>query len=449
MTNTIIKTPNAQAHEPYLLGSMIKHPDIVPAVTAAIKPEYLYNALGRKAFSLITHHAADFLASDESEFEIYLLPFIETRDHVLLEFVTSIRQHAPSPSSWPRHAEKIRSAYLRRQLAEAGDEARDHGDPRELISALVETEKQITEADADTLMSSPDVIKAAMVAVEKAFENKGPIGLSTGFASIDEEIGALESDCLYILAGRPSMGKSALALNMLLHIASRGGAPPLYCSLEMSSTDLGLRALSSMASVPIRLLKNGRLRDQDIAKLTRAAGDLATFPWLVEDVSTLAVSDVRSAYQRAATKAGVPPSVIFVDHLHLMEADDATAEDTKALGQISKDLRQLSREIHVPIVLLAQLNRGLEKRSDRRPIMSDIRGSGEIEENAVTILALYRDSVYNEDSNPSDAELLILKNRNGSLGNIPLRWDGPITTFFSQQNNNRANPGEAMGIKEQ
>ena len=426
---TKTKTPHAQHSEPYLLGSMIAHPHIIPEVIGIIKPEYLHNDLGRKSFELICKHAADFLASEDSEFEIYLLPFVASNDWVLLEFLTSIRQSAPSPSSWSRHATLIRHAYLRRQLAEAGDEARENGDPRALISELVETEKSLS-GDDSSLHDSKSVLSSAMEEIKKAFENKGPIGVSTGFGTIDDEIGALEPDCLYVLAGRPSMGKSALALNMLLHIASKKQAPPLYISLEMSGSDLGMRALASESGVSIRTMKNGQLTERDIDRLTKATGVLASFPWLVEDVARLTVSEVKGAYHRAAQRAGDAPSVLFVDHLHLMDAADEKAEDIKALGQITRDLKKLTRELHIPIVLLCQLNRGLEKRSDRRPIASDLRGSGEIEENAVTILALYRDAVYNDDADPRDAELLILKNRNGALGSIPLRWEGPITTFF-------------------
>jgi replicative DNA helicase len=255
-------------------------------------------------------------------------------------------------------------------------------------------------------------------------------GIASGFTDLDRDTSGLQPGDLVIVAGRPSMGKTALALNMAEHVALVERMPVVVFSMEMSGAQLVLRMLGSTGRIDQQRLRTGRLEDTDWPRLTSAISSLTQAQLLIDETPALNALELRSRARRAARSFGGRLGLIVIDYLQLMSASSTGENRATEISEISRSLKALAKELQVPVVALSQLNRSLEQRPNKRPVMSDLRESGAIEQDADVILFIYRDEVYNPESpDKGVAELIIGKQRNGPIGTVRLTFLGRHTKF--------------------
>ena len=279
-------------------------------------------------------------------------------------------------------------------------------------------------------ISIQDLLAKAVDRIDLLFKTKNAItGISTGYTDLDRKTSGLQASDLVIIAGRPSMGKTALAMNMVEHAALKSGLPVLVFSMEMPGEALAMRMIASLSRINQQSLRTGQLNDDDWARIPSSVAMLSEAKLFIDDTPALSPSEVRARARRVAREHG-QLGLIVVDYLQLMQVPGHTENRVNEVSQISRSLKALAKELNVPVVALSQLSRSLEQRSDRRPIMSDLRESGAIEQDADLIMFIYRDEVYHPDSaEKGTAEIIIGKQRNGPIGMVRLTFLGEYTKF--------------------
>ena len=263
-------------------------------------------------------------------------------------------------------------------------------------------------------------------------QNKGVIGgLKTGFRDLDTITNGLQAGELLIIAARPSMGKTAFTLNIAAHVAIREKAPVGFFSLEMGAEQLVQRLIGSEAGIDLSKLRKGLMADKEMGNIAQVCGLISGSPLFIDETASLTVAEMRNKCRRMAHQHGV--KLIMVDYLQLMNGPEGYDNKAAEVAEISKGLKSIARELKVPVIALSQLNRGVESRTDKRPMMSDLRESGAIEQDADVIAFLYREEYYMRDKTPSDqvgtAEVIIAKNRNGPTGVFHLKFFSNQTRF--------------------
>ena len=262
-------------------------------------------------------------------------------------------------------------------------------------------------------------------------------GVPTGFVDLDRMTSGFQAGDLVIVAGRPSMGKTALALNIAQHVTLDAGLPIGIFSMEMGAGQLAMRLLSSLGKINAHDLRTGQLAEDDWRKLTNAVGRLSEAPIHIDETPGLNSLELRARARRLHRQYG-QLGLIVIDYLQLMSSSRQGENRATEISEISRSLKGLAKELNVPVMALSQLNRSLEQRPNKRPVMSDLRESGAIEQDADTILFIYRDEVYNPDTlDKNKAEIIIGKQRNGPTGTVMLTWNGKHTKFsnFANPNN--------------
>ncbi len=275
------------------------------------------------------------------------------------------------------------------------------------------------------------LLSRTVARVEELFTSGNRItGVATGFEQLDKKTAGLQSSDLVIVAARPSMGKTAFAMNLVEHaLMGEAPRPVLVFSMEMPAEQLVMRMLSSLGRIDQTRLRTGELQDEDWNRFTAAVSQLKDRPLFIDDTPALSPTDVRTRARRVAREAG-DLSMIVVDYLQLMRGSERSENRTNEISEISRSLKAIAKEMRCPVVALSQLNRGLESRTDKRPVMADIRESGAIEQDADVILFIYRDEVYNPESQDQGvAEIIIGKQRNGPIGKVRLTFIGNLTKF--------------------
>ena len=273
------------------------------------------------------------------------------------------------------------------------------------------------------------LLEEAVKKVDFLHSNKGAItGVATGFSDLDDKTAGLQRSDLVIVAARPSMGKTAFAVNMVEH-AVMSGSKVLVFSMEMPSEQIVMRMLSSLGRIDQTRLRSGELQDDDWNRFTGAVSQLRDKQLFIDDTPALTPGDVRSRARRVSRELG-GLDMIVVDYLQLMRTAEKSESRTNEISEISRSLKALAKEMRCPVVALSQLNRALESRPDKRPMNSDLRESGAIEQDADVILFIYRDEVYNEETEDKGiAEIIIGKQRNGPIGKVRLSFIGNLTKF--------------------
>ena len=377
-----------------------------------------------------------------------------------------------SPLLAKEYATAIRDSWVRRELIEAGADVVDAGfdqgsSPEEAVaSAIAQLDRVLQPNNATRLKSLDSAMDDAIAAADAAAKRNGPAGVSTGFPSIDAALGGLEPSTLIVLAGRPGMGKSALGWQVAINVA-RTGIGVLVISLEMSATELGRRALSSLSGVSIGTMKHGIMNLDQSSAVVRARQEMHGLPMTIEDGGGLNSSMINIKARNARRRHGL--GMIVVDHLHIImpDAADARQGPTHAIGQISASMKRLAKEMECPVLLLAQLNRAVESRDDKRPGLGDLRQSGGIEQDADAVMFIYRPEYYlkteperrdgetaekfrarvrdfhdNVGKQAGRAELILAKVRDGETGIIHLNFHGPTTSFQDAH----TVPDQPMGV---
>ena len=354
-------------------------------------------------------------------------------------YLFELANNTPSVANVSAYADIVREKSVQRQLiavaSEIADSAYNPGS-REVSELLDFAETKVFAiAEQTGGDGGPENIKSILVrAVEKIdtlYHNGDSItGLATGLTDLDEMTSGLQPSDLVIVAGRPSMGKTTLVMNMAEHAAIKAGKPVLVFSMEMPSDSLAMRMMSSLGRIDQHRIRTGKLNDDDWPRVTSAVHMLSEAPLYIDDAPALSPSEVRARARRLAKEHG-QLGLIVIDYLQLMKVPGFKAENrTAEISEISRSLKSLAKELEVPVIALSQLNRSLEQRQDKRPVMSDLRESGAIEQDADLICFIYRDEVYNEDSPEKGvAEIIIAKQRNGPIGKVRVAFLGKYTRF--------------------
>jgi len=358
-----------------------------------------------------------------------------------LVYLNALAQNTPSAANIRRYAEIVRDRSVLRRLVTAGDEiatAALSPQGRETRVILDDAEArifQIAEEGArgrQGFLEMDPLLTRVVERIQELFERPSGsdvTGVPTGFKDLDDRTAGLQPGDLVVVAGRPSMGKTALALNFGEHVAIEMGMPVAVFSMEMGASQLVLRLLSSVGKIEQQRLRTGRLLDGDWPKLTVAMTKIQKAQMFIDETPALTAIDLRARARRLARTCG-KLGLIIVDYLQLMSASSMGENRATEISEISRSLKALAKELQVPVVALSQLNRTVEQRTDKRPVMSDLRESGAIEQDADLILFIYRDEVYNPDTNEKGiAEIIIGKQRNGPIGRVNLRFGGEFTRF--------------------
>ena len=358
-------------------------------------------------------------------------------------YVGSLALNTPSAANIRRYAEIVRERSVMRQLAAIGTEIADSAysplgkDASLLIDEAEAKIFQIAEARTKARQGFVKIDPLLTETVERidllySRENKNDvIGVSTGFVDIDRMTSGLQPGELIIIAGRPSMGKTTLVMNMAEHVALQEKKAVAVFSMEMSGPQLAMRMIGSVGRVDQHELRTGTFKEDDWPRLVDAVGKLNEAEIYIDDTAGLNVLEVRSRARRLHRQCG-GLTLIIVDYLQLMSGTRGGREENRAteIAEISRSLKSLAKELKVPVVALSQLNRSVDSRQDKRPMMSDLRESGAIEQDADLILFIYRDEVYNPDSpHKGMAEIIIAKQRNGPVGKKDLTFLGRFTRF--------------------
>jgi replicative DNA helicase len=360
-----------------------------------------------------------------------------------LGYLNSLAQYVPSASNIRRYAEIVRERSILRKLVTASDEIATNafspqGRPVERI--LDEAEQKIFNIGEEGsrmkqgFQSMDTLVVDLMDRVQEMADNPNDItGVPTGFYDLDRMTSGLQAGDLIVLAARPSMGKTAFAINIAEHVALNEGLPVAVFSMEMGAAQLAVRVVGSIGRIDQGHLRTGKLTDEEWPRLTDAIERLRTVSLHIDETAGLTSSELRANARRLARKCG-KLGLIVVDYLQLMTGSSGGDGENRAteLGEISRGLKMLAKELQCPVIALSQLNRGVEQRTDKRPMMSDLRESGAIEQDADIIMFIYRDDYYHKDSkDPGVAEIIIGKQRNGPTGAVRLTFLKPLTRFES------------------
>ncbi|MDR2196124.1 MAG: replicative DNA helicase [Gallionellaceae bacterium] len=363
-----------------------------------------------------------------------------------LAYIGLLAETIPTAANIRRYAEIVRERSVLRKLAEVGGEiasraynpsGRDASQLLDEAESLVLGIAEAGERGKQGFTPIPDLLEQVLGRIETLYireDHSDVTGVATGFADLDRMTSGLQPGDLIIVAGRPSMGKTAFSINIAEHVALEGNKPVAIFSMEMSGTQLAMRMIGSVGRVNQHTLRTGRLEDDDWPRLTHAMGRLNDASIFIDETAALSAMEIR-ARARRLHRQNDGLGLIVVDYLQLMSANSGKASENRAteISEISRSLKALAKELNVPVIALSQLNRSLEQRTGKmgkRPIMSDLRESGAIEQDADLILFIYRDEVYDPDSaDKGKAEIIIGKQRNGPIGTVVLTFRGEYTRF--------------------
>ena len=359
-----------------------------------------------------------------------------------LAYLNALAQSVPSAANMRRYAEIVRERAVLRKLIGASDEiatAAFNREGRNVSQILDEAESKILKIgeEGSRQQQGPQSMDRLVVALldrvnELAETDAGDVtGVRTGYFEMDSMTAGLQKGDLIVLAARPSMGKTAFALNIAEHVSVKEELPVLVFSMEMGASQLALRLVGSLGRINQQNLRTGRLADDEWGRLAEAVDKLGKVQMFIDETAALTVAELRARARRMARQFGGTLGLIVVDYLQLMSGSGGSDENRATeLGEISRGLKALAKELQCPVIALSQLNRSVESRTDKRPMMSDLRESGAIEQDADIILFIYRDDYYNKESKePGVAEILIAKQRNGPVGTVRLAFLKPLTKF--------------------
>lgn len=434
--------PNSVEAEQGMLGSMIISPrDAIPEVVAHLTVEYLYYPAHQTIFNVLVDEWDKGQAIDLIVFTQRLRDLGQLETVGGPSFITSLFTMVPTAANLEYYMEIVRDKYLLRQMIAAGTETvRRAFDEQQDVSGLVdEVEQKFIGLGDDrfksTSVAMKDVVLEALDAIEVCYNSRGAVtGIATGFAELDRLTSGLQKTDMIVIAARPSMGKTALAMNIAEHVSLDLGKPVGVFSLEMARLQLVQRMLCSRARVNMQKVRDGFLAERDFPSLTAAASKLAEAKLHIDDSAALPILELRARARRMAAQFHI--ELLIVDYLQLLRSGSKRAQENRQveISEISSGLKSLAKELKIPVVVLAQLNRQPEGRPGGRPRLSDLRESGSIEQDADMVGLLVRPEVYETDEDrklelKGEAELVIAKNRNGPTGECLMTFLQEFTRF--------------------
>lgn len=431
--------PNNLIVEQEVLANAMQNKTAAVKAIEGLNEGDFYNDLHRKIFNAIRtlfslNKPIDLLTVTET------LETSENVDSETIKYIASIYANNEGLSSnQDTYIDILKEKSILRSLAEFSDEikALSLEDKSPAKNVLEKAEKglfEISQGGLRNSLTALDVIMSDTVqTIMKRVQNRGELsGVTTGFTDLNSLLGGFQKSDLVLLAARPSMGKTALAVNLAVNAAKAGKKVAMF-SLEMSKTQIGQRILASFAQMNLSSLFKGELEGQDLVNLITASNELSKYSLHIDDTAAISLIELKAKLRRLKMEEGL--DLVVIDYLQLMTTGERIENRVQEISQISRGLKAIAKELDVPVLALSQLSRALEQRPDKRPKLSDLRESGAIEQDADIVMFLYRDYVYNKETeNPNLAEVIVSKHRNGPIGVVNLIWKDEYTRFFDVSN---------------
>lgn len=431
--------PNNLIVEQEVLANAMQNKTAAVKAIEGLNEGDFYNDLHKKIFNAIRtlfslNKPIDLLTVTET------LETSENVDAETIKYIASIYANNEGLSSnQDTYIDILKEKSILRSLAEFSDEikALSLEDKSPAKNVLEKAEKglfEISQGGLRNSLTALDVIMSDTVqTIMKRVQNRGELsGVTTGFTDLNSLLGGFQKSDLVLLAARPSMGKTALAVNLAVNAAKAGKKVAMF-SLEMSKTQIGQRILASFAQMNLSSLFKGELEGQDLVNLITASNELSKYSLHIDDTAAISLIELKAKLRRLKMEEGL--DLVVVDYLQLMTTGERIENRVQEISQISRGLKAIAKELDVPVLALSQLSRALEQRPDKRPKLSDLRESGAIEQDADIVMFLYRDYVYNKETeNPNLAEVIVSKHRNGPIGVVNLIWKDEYTRFFDVSN---------------
>ena len=433
--------PNDVEAEQAVIGSMLTDRDAVISAIEILKEEDFYREDNKTIYEAILN-----LYNRSEPIDIITLKAELTSMGMFekiggLEYIVGLPEKVPTTANVERYINIVKEKSELRRLIKAANEIIEQGyDPTENIDDIMNSaEKKIfnimQDKDQKTYSAIKDVLVDAFTELEQLYNQKQHItGVPTGFIDLDYKTAGLHNSDLILIAARPAMGKSAFALNIATNAAVKAKVPAVLFSLEMSKEQMVNRILCSEAMVDSNQVRTGKLDDDDLIKLPDTMGDLSEAPIYIDDTPGISINEIRAKCRKLKLERNI--GLVVIDYLQLVQGSSKRASGSREqeISEISRSLKILAKEINVPVIALSQLSRAPEQRPDHRPMLSDLRESGAIEQDADIVMFLYRDDYYNEDSEDKGlAEVIVAKHRAGSTGTVKLVWLGNYTKFANME----------------
>lgn len=419
--------------EKAIIGSILKKNETFDRANQIIKPVDFYDSRTQRIYkSIVTMFEKDIKVD-----EVSLLS--QLRNENILqevggeEFIAEITLSSFYTPNIDTYAKTVKEKALLRSLIGASNDIMElsYRQSDDVSTILEVAESKIFDISQDKLNDGltkvGDTLDETIQIINELSLNDGDItGVPTGLSSIDMKLSGLQPSQLILLAARPAMGKTALGLTMAWNAAKEGKSVAFF-SLEMSTLQLNYRLISMVSMIDLEQVMNGRIKDDEWELLFRSVREIVDKDLYVDETPAISLSEMRSKLKRLKAESGL--DLVVIDYLQLMSADSSKENRQNEIASISRGLKSLSKELNCPILSLAQLSREADKRADHKPILSDLRESGAIEQDADVVMLLYREDYYDEEDNPNIAKVIVAKHRNGSTGTIDLFFNKPCTTF--------------------
>ncbi|ARB44645.1 MULTISPECIES: replicative DNA helicase [Alcanivoracaceae] len=430
--------PHSVEAEQAVLGGLLLNNEAWDDVAERVGEKDFYRKEHRLIFQVIGQLVEEEKPSDLVTVSQALTHRGELDDVGGATYLSELARNTPSTANINAYAEIVRERSILRQLIQVSHKVSDlafnpKGKPS--LEILDTAESSIFEiAEQQKKGSGPQniksVLKKAVDRIDELYRTKNSLtGVTTGFEEMDKMTAGLQPSDMVVVAGRPSMGKTTFAMNLCENVAIKAGKPVLVFSMEMPADAIVMRMLSSLGRINQGAIRSGRLEQDDWPRITSAIQMLSEQKFFIDDTAALSPLEMRARARRVARECGGEIGLIMVDYLQLMQVPGADNR-VNEISEISRNLKGLAKEMNCPVIALSQLNRSLEQRPNKRPVMSDLRESGAIEQDADLIVFLYRDEVYNKDTPEKGiAEIIIGKHRNGPIGTVRLAFRGEFTRF--------------------
>ena len=427
--------PHSVEAEQSVLGSILLDKEAMISVSETLVPEDFYKEAHKVIYESMLK-----LYNSQSEIDLIKLTD-ELRDQGYLDdiggiaYITSLSTVVPTTSNIKYYVNIVKEKSISRQLISAANDIINLGyDGSAKVEYVLENaEKKIFDISQERATNDfqpiNQVISEALSMLEKLYEEKNDVtGLTTGFRDLNKKINGLQRSDLLLIAARPAMGKTAFALNLVQNAALKGDASVAVFSLEMSKEQLVQRMIASQSTVELKKRKTGTLADNDWPRITYGMAILSGAKIHIDDTPGIKISELRSKCRKLKIEKGL--DLVLIDYLQLMEGEGQNESRQQEIAKISRSLKILAKELDCPVVALSQLSRAPEQRADHRPMLSDLRESGSIEQDADIVMFLYRDEYYNPDTEKKNiGEVIVAKNRHGETGTVELVWFGGIQKF--------------------
>ena len=444
MEEALIKRtmPNSIEAEQSVIGSMIMDRDAIIAVSEILVTQDFYHKQYGALFEAMVelfdaNEPVDFITLQNKLREKDVPPEISS-----LEYINDLLAAVPTSANVRYYADIVKEKSLLRSLIKTTEQIQNqcYLENEDLETFFADTEKSIFQLLQSRSVSDfvpiKQIVINALDRIEKASKTQGNVtGIATGFLDLDYRMSGMQPSDLILIAARPSMGKTAFVLNIAQYVAFHSGLSTAIFSLEMSKEQLVNRLFSLESRVDAQVLRNGSLTDSDWEKLIESVGVIGSSNLIIDDTPGISISELRSKCRKYKLEHDL--KLVIIDYLQLMSGTSRKTDSRQQeISDISRSLKALARELNVPVVALSQLSRAVEQRPDHRPMLSDLRESGAIEQDADVVMFIYRDDYYNKDSEHKNvAEIIVAKQRNGPIGTVELVWLPQFTKFVNMQKN--------------